>query len=109
MVCREQKGLDNLLPGFCPKGVWAIWGPGRFCLLSFGENSFRYRLVSTVSGWCIIDAVVVVVVGAGGRCGKGGKGGARFGTELLVILCRLAPDQTMVVTAACSTKHRVPE
>ena len=65
-----------------------------------------------VGGWLVVVvvvAVVVVVVGAGGRCGKGGKGGARFGTELLVILCRLTPDQAMVVTAVCSTKHRVPE
>ena len=37
--------------------VWAILGPGRFCLCSFGEKSFRHRLVSTVSGWCIIAVV----------------------------------------------------
>ena len=33
--------------------VWAILGPGRFCLCSFGEKSFRHRLVSTVSGWWV--------------------------------------------------------
>ena len=44
MVCREQKGLDKLLPGFCPNGVWAIWGPGRFCLCSFGGCPHLYAL-----------------------------------------------------------------
>ena len=44
MVCRGQKGLDKLLPGFCPNGVWAIWGPGRFCLCSFGGCPHLYAL-----------------------------------------------------------------
>ena len=77
--------------------------------LEFHSRSKIDLLVVVVVVVVVVVAVVVVVVGAGGRCGKGGKGGARFGTELLVILCRLTPDQTMVVTAACSTKHRVPE